>query len=519
MKRRFQGVLLISILCALFQLFLIPANLMAEEHNSLDDSVVKPDTVHIRAFINITNLMLEDYCKDSNDSLWMHIDSANAILECYLDTVLYDALHLMIGLLYVKSDSLDQAIIEYDKISIKSEKLAAFLMQKIISTPQGFNKYYPDFPSSEFTKIFSSITPIMCEDIVDKDYFDYCNPIFGNARPVGWGCFVNKQGDLITTSNKFYEIDRAITGVFALTKLSDVLSKMIGDEYVLVSVSGFSRMLKTTPEELLNIKPAKIIDPDNLVGDTIVIIQSPYLKSSKIGLGVISNLSSDPLTGQVIEIQAFDDLNRSMAIVVTLKAELIGMISTVRTNSDNYVYAFPVNKLTKFRFKNRRAVPKFTKDLRKLGEKYSSNQNALNYLAAGKLNLWRGYSESAFEMFEKAIELGPDLALPYLYCGFCKWQLEDFDEAESFFLSAYEKDNELDDSYYNLGLMFLQQERFKEAEKAFRKANKINSKNPYTLYELGKYYLVHGKKSDVKKICRDLKWLDENLAEELKNQI
>ena len=486
--------------------------------NTKSGKLVIVDSASLVNFIKIFNELRFDYFTDSPDSMSYHIDSARSIIDLNMGSVFDDLLYLMIGLLYVKSDSIDQAIAEYDKIDPNGMLEAHFLWQRIVSTPDGIMHYYPDIPSTEFSKIFSAITPLATQDLVDKKYYNYSSPIFGNTKLVGWGCIVDDEGDIITTCAKFYETDHALAGLFASVDLTDVLTKIIGDEYVMLSAKGYKQLVENVDSSLLPMMPAVLLPPDDIIGDTVIIIQNPYSKQHNICLGMVNTVVEDPLTEQVIEIQTYGELQHDMAIVVSLKGELIGMISTIRTR-DEFVYAYPVNQLTKFRFKNRRSVPMFTDDLRHLSDAYTLDQEALNYMAAGKLNLWRGYIESALGMFEKARELGSHLAMPNLYLGFCNWKLENYEQAELDFVTAYEKDNELDDAYYNLGLMYVELGKMSEAKKAFKKANRINNKNAYTLYQLAKIYLAEGKKRDVKKIAHDLEWLDKNLAEELRKQI
>ena len=432
--------------------------------------------------------------------------------------------HYLIGRLYVELDSVEAAIRHYDEIKLRDQDYAASLRLVILNHPRGPENLYPDFPFKEglsnVAKYISSLGTFKNYKLVGKQ--------------AAWGCFVNSEGVVLTPSDYYSDMDKAIIARITFDSITDntdkdevpddqpervweaeyyaalvieTVTKDIDDQYIAFN----------SDYEIGNLKRLEFDEIDYAPGDSVFVIQRPTSHKMQLTVGVIKAVREDPILFKIIEIETDSKLNEDAGLVATASGEFLGFITDERIRGSNQLFVFPVDDCRKFACKTRLSLEQFCEMHDSTKAKHKQNKEFYTRLEDGIGQSRLGNYEQALEIFSQLISAGTENSLVYLYAGFCNMKLENYDAAKENYELALQYNDILDEADYQMAEMYMGLDKPKDAIGAFEKCCGINGDNVYYQYLLTKTVKEHGKKRAFKKELAKLNRMDKELAKTLED--
>ncbi|MEK7590494.1 MAG: trypsin-like peptidase domain-containing protein [Patescibacteria group bacterium] len=179
----------------------------------------------------------------------------------------------------------------------------------------------------------------------------------GKAVTGGAGCFINKEGLVITACHVVKENDDEIATIFGKIKILsyeyEVTLKEKGKKYK-AELVGYNFENDGALLRVKGIKPeeytaAKLGDSDKLrVGQKIYVIGMPYGLSNSITDGIVSQLHRHIDTFYVedwIQISAPVNPGNSGGVLVDQEGKIVGIINLKIMSADGIAFSLPINLL------------------------------------------------------------------------------------------------------------------------------------------------------------------------------
>ena len=121
--------------------------------------------------------------------------------------------------------------------------------------------------------------------------------------------------------------------------------------------------------------------------------------------------------------------------------------------------------------------------------------------------------QSALELAEIAVKLGPELADAWVNLGVARRRTDDLEGAEKAYRGAVGIESDHLPAYHNLTtLLWLEGDR-KTSREIMKLLDRVDNMNPFTYLEIGDISLAANRPDDARRFYRRALWLDKTLAE------
>jgi tetratricopeptide (TPR) repeat protein len=321
----------------------------------------------------------------------------------------------------------------------------------------------------------------------------------GKFAGQGSGFLVDRQGDVITNYHVLKGAGRAEV------RMSDgsifQVNKVIAED----EEGDLIRVSTNIPENLIRPLPIHTSFPE--VGEHIVVMGTPLGLEKTVSDGIVSAVRDIPEFGKIIQVTAPISPGSSGSPVVSMKGEVIGVISFFLTPGQNLNFAIPGDRISKLTQGEGKTLPE-----------REEIQEEERLAVAGKFySMGRGFLlakdyEKALPFFVEAIRKNPNLAEGFFQIGYCLGKLGRYSDAVGPYLEAIRIEPDDFDTHNNLCVAYGMVGRYDEATKACGEAIRIKKDLSEPYNNLCWVYHKIGRYPEAIASCKQSIRLDPDLA-------